>query len=80
LEVVMNIDHDNEKMVVSQEEMPHLMKPIATASAKSTDCSITQDASFYRFGGFCDGAKYMLKGETGFKVVKRPSVSRISFQ
>jgi hypothetical protein len=79
LEVVMDIDHDNEKMVVSQEEMPHLVKPVPTASIKSTDCSITQDASFYRFGGFCDGAKYMLKGDAGFKVVKRPSVSCICF-
>jgi hypothetical protein len=75
LEVVMDIDHDNEKMVVSQEEMPHFVQPIPPVSTKSTDCSITQDASFYRFGGFCDGAQYMLKGETGFKVVKRPSVS-----
>jgi hypothetical protein len=75
LEVVMDIDHDNEKMVVSQEEMPHFVQPTSTASTKSIDCPITHDTSFYRFGGFCDGAKSMIRGETGFKVVKRPSVS-----
>jgi hypothetical protein len=33
------------------------------------------DSSFYKFGGFCDCAKALVKGETGFKIVKRPSVS-----
>ncbi|EHL02216.1 hypothetical protein M7I_1810 [Glarea lozoyensis 74030] len=74
LEVVVDIDRDNEKMVVSQEEdMPAFVLPTSTASTKLMDCPITQDASFYRFGGFCDGAQLMIRGETGFKVVKRPS-------
>ena len=77
LEVVVDIDHDNEKMVVEQEE-PSFAQPPQTASMKSIDCPIAHDTSFYKFGGFCDGAKAMMQGETGFKVVKRPSVSSIT--
>jgi hypothetical protein len=25
-------------------------------------------------GGFCEGAKAMMKGDTGFKIVKKPAV------
>lgn len=51
----------------------------ATPSIKSMDCPMRHDSSFYKFDGFCPGAKAMIRGETGFKVVKRPSVCRISF-
>lgn len=45
-----------------------------TPSMKSIDCPMRHDSSFYKFDGFCPGAKAMIRGETGFKVVKRPSV------
>ncbi|EDN98218.1 hypothetical protein SS1G_13075 [Sclerotinia sclerotiorum 1980 UF-70] len=44
-----------------------------TPSLKSLDCPMRHDSSFYKFEGFCPGAKAMIRGETGFKVVKRPS-------
>ncbi|KAF7960422.1 hypothetical protein EAE96_000104 [Botrytis aclada] len=45
----------------------------ATPSVRSIDCPMRHDSSFYKFDGFCPGAKAMIRGETGFKVVKRPS-------
>lgn len=48
-----------------------------TPSLKSIDCPMRHDTSFYKFDGFCPGSKAMIRGETGFKVVKRPSVCRI---
>ncbi|KAH6671839.1 hypothetical protein B0J14DRAFT_81810 [Halenospora varia] len=71
LEVVMGVDHDNEKMPVDDENS--LAQNTPTPSMKSFDYPIRHDTSFYKFGGFCDGAKAMMRGETGFKVVKRPS-------
>ncbi|KAM3084197.1 hypothetical protein ACMFMG_001698 [Clarireedia jacksonii] len=44
-----------------------------TPSIKSIECPMRHDTSFYKFDGFCPGAKAMIRGETGFKVVKRPS-------
>ncbi|KAF4627996.1 hypothetical protein G7Y89_g10153 [Cudoniella acicularis] len=71
LEVVTQIDYGNEKMLV-EDEHP-FTRNTPTASMKSIDYPIRVDTSFYKFGGFCEGAKAMIKGETGFKVVKRPS-------
>ncbi|PQE22861.1 SH3 domain-containing protein [Rutstroemia sp. NJR-2017a BBW] len=44
-----------------------------TPSIKSIECPMRHDTSFYKFDGFCPGAKAMIRGETGFRVVKRPS-------
>ncbi|KAF7856303.1 hypothetical protein EAF04_009831 [Stromatinia cepivora] len=49
------------------------MHRAVTPSLKSLDCPMRHDSSFYKFDGFCPGAKAMIRGETGFKVVKRPS-------
>lgn len=76
LEVVTNVDHDNEKMLV--EEEPALIRPNPPASTKSVENPIVHDASFYRLGGFCEGATMMSRGQTGFKVVKKPSVCILS--
>jgi hypothetical protein len=57
----------NEHQIVSQ--------PTPTASMKSIDHPMTQNSSFYKLGGFCEGAKALIRGDTGFRVVKRPSVS-----
>lgn len=73
-EVVSQIDYGNEKMVVGNVEGSY-SQPTPTSSMKSIDYPMRHDTSFYKFKGFCDGAKIMLRGETGFKVVKRPSVS-----
>ncbi|RDW64066.1 hypothetical protein BP5796_10568 [Coleophoma crateriformis] len=47
--------------------------PTPTTSIRSNDYVMRHDASFYRFGGFCDGARAILRGDPGFKIVKRPS-------
>ena len=73
LEVANGIDYENEKIVVGSDDVYH--QPTPTASMKSIDYPIRHDTSFYKFGGFCEGAKAILRGENGLKVVKRPSVS-----
>lgn len=75
LEVVTNIDYDNEKMVVSRAEDANYQQPTPTASMRSIDYPMRHDSSFYKFGGFCEGGKAMIRGEEGFRIVKRPSVS-----
>ncbi|QSZ31043.1 hypothetical protein DSL72_000604 [Monilinia vaccinii-corymbosi] len=59
--------------VVENQSQSQLAMHRATSSLKSIDCPMRHDSSFYRFDGFCQGAKAMIRGETGFKVVKRPS-------
>jgi hypothetical protein len=45
------------------------------ASFRSVDCLMRHDSSFYAYGGFCEGAKMMLRGEKDFyKIMKRPVV------
>lgn len=46
-------------------------------SMRNEECPMRHDASFYKFDGFCAGAKAMLRNQTGFKVVKRASVCEI---
>lgn len=72
LEVVTGIDYENEKIAVGPDEY---RQPTPSSSVKSIDYPIRHDASFYKFGGFCEGSKAVLRGENGFRVVKRPSVS-----
>jgi hypothetical protein len=62
----------NEKMLVSEDRSFFQSTP--AASMKSIDHYMRHDSSFYKMGGFCEGARLMMRGETGFKVVKRPSV------
>lgn len=62
----------NEKMLVSEDRSFFQSTP--AASMKSIDHHMRHDSSFYKMGGFCEGARLMMRGETGFKVVKRPSV------
>jgi hypothetical protein len=46
-------------------------------SVQSIDYSIRQDSSFFRYGGFCDGAKATRRGVGGtMKEIKRPGVSK----
>jgi hypothetical protein len=42
------------------------------ASVRSIDNPMRHDDSFFKFGGFCEGARAIVRGETGFKMVKRP--------
>jgi hypothetical protein len=74
LEVVSPVDHDNEKILANEN---HVRPPTSTSSMKSIDHPMRHDSSFYRFGGFCEGAKSILRGDVGFKQFKRPIV-RIS--
>ncbi len=48
--------------------------PTATFTISQMNYPIRPDSSFIKFGGFCEGAKALIRGETGFKIVKRPSV------
>ncbi|ESZ94206.1 hypothetical protein SBOR_5405 [Sclerotinia borealis F-4128] len=59
--------------IVENRSQSQLAMHRATPSMKSIDCPMRHDSSFYKFDGFCPGAKAMIRGETGFKVVKRPS-------
>lgn len=52
-------------------EPNHLTPSTSTFSAH---CAMSHDSSFYRYGGFCEGAKLALKGEKSYKVIKRPEV------
>jgi hypothetical protein len=47
---------------------------LTPASTLSVDCAMGHDSSFYRYGGFCEGARMALKGEKSYKVIKRPKV------
>jgi hypothetical protein len=67
----------DEGMIVvgpSDESAPAYTLATPTTSLRSLDYPIRHDSSFYKFGGFCEGAKVLVKGEQGFKIVKRPSV------
>lgn len=44
------------------------------AFARSTEIPMRHDTSFYKLGGFCEGAKAMIRGNAGFKVHRKPSV------
>jgi hypothetical protein len=71
LEVVSPVDHDNEKMLAYEHNIP---EHTPTASMKSIDHPMRHDSSFYKFGGFCEGSKAILAGEAGLKKFKRPLV------
>jgi hypothetical protein len=71
IEVVSPYDHENGLMLANENEPS---QPTPTASVKSIDHPMRHDSSFYKFGGFCEGAKAVMRGEVGFKVVKRPAV------
>jgi hypothetical protein len=67
----------DEKMLVTEDQSVYRSTP--ASSMKYIDHPMRHDSSFYKAGGFCEGARLMIKGESGFKVVKRPSVG-ISYQ
>lgn len=68
------VDYDNEKETVPFDN-PNFHSTTPTASMKSIDSPMRHDSSFYKYGGFCDGALVALRGELSHKVVKRPTVS-----
>ena len=72
IEVVDNIDRDNGLILANEDQI--IVQPTPATSLKSVDAPMRPDSSFYRFGGFCEGAKVLLGGGTGFKIMKRPSV------
>ncbi len=71
IEVIDNIDRDNGLILASEDQV---VEPTPAASMESVHCPMRQDTSFYKFGGFCEGAKALIRGETGFKIMKRPAV------
>lgn len=75
LEAVTSPYDDGLIVVNAREEYNQPTTP--SVSVKSIDYPMRHDTSFYKLKGFCEGAKAMLRGETGFTIVKRPSVRRI---
>jgi hypothetical protein len=72
LEPVDRVDRGNGLMLATDGQTTNeVTTPAARAPVKYP---IPHDSSFYKFGGFCEGAKAMRRGESGFKIVKRPSV------
>lgn len=64
-------------MLAKEDEMQEMLTP--EPSVQSTDYAIRHDSSFYKYGGFCDGAKSTLRGVGGtMKEIKRPGVSKRS--
>lgn len=71
LEVISPIDHENGLMLAAENGSS---RPTPTSSMKSNDNPMRHDSSFYKFGGFCEGSKAVLRGEVGFKAYRRPYV------
>ena len=74
LEPVSNLDFDNEKIAVDVPG-PSPTQFTPTFTVTQMNYPIRPDSSFSRFGGFCEGAKAITRGETGFKLVRSPVVS-----
>lgn len=49
-------------------------QPTPATSVQSVEYPITHDSSFYRYNGFCTGAKMILQGQNALKVIKKPGV------
>ncbi|CZR64176.1 uncharacterized protein PAC_14073 [Phialocephala subalpina] len=75
IEVVDNTDYTAGLIPVHDNEPPpvQLTSSAPATSVRSIDHPMRHDASFFKFGGFCDGAKALVRGETGFKIYKRPA-------
>jgi hypothetical protein len=72
-----NYSNDNQGHSAPTKGKEVLHDDIPRPDAASNRGLMRHDSSFYKFGGFCDGAKALVKGATGFKIIKRPSVSEI---
>ena len=71
IEVVNGIDHENGLMLANENKVVNTFTP--AASVVSVEHQIRHDTSFYKFGGFCEGSKMLLKGEVSYKQMKRPA-------
>ncbi|KAE9370685.1 hypothetical protein N431DRAFT_343674 [Stipitochalara longipes BDJ] len=69
--IPVNVTYDDGMIVVNAPE--ETVQPGPTFTVREMDYPIRPDSSFSKFGGFCDGAKSLTRGETGFKIVKRPA-------
>jgi hypothetical protein len=72
--IPVNIAYDDGMIVVNAPEP----EAAPTFTVRQMDYPIRPDSSFSKYGGFCEGAKALTRGETGFKIVKRPAVCSIS--
>jgi hypothetical protein len=71
IEVAIQGDSDPGKMLVN--EIHDL--PTPATSVRSIDYPITHDTSFYKYNGFCSGAKMIQQGnQKALKVIKMPGV------
>ena len=71
IEAVVRIDHENGLMLAHEGQI--LVTQTPAASVLSVDHQMRHDSSFYKFGGFCEGAKMLLRGEVSYKQMKRPA-------
>jgi hypothetical protein len=72
--IPVNIAYDDGMIVVNAPEPGSA----ATFTVRQMDYPIRPDSSFSKYGGFCEGAKALTRGDTGFKIVKRPAVCSVS--
>ncbi|KAL3420138.1 hypothetical protein PVAG01_08637 [Phlyctema vagabunda] len=70
LEVVSPVDHSNGLILAN--ENGSIGQHTPATSLTSIDCPMRHDASFYKLGGFCEGARAILRGDEWFKVTTRP--------
>lgn len=51
-------------------------EPTPASSVQSIDYPMRPDSSFFQYGGFCDGARILLKGDKGALItIRKPGVS-----
>jgi hypothetical protein len=75
LEVVGQTLVSDPGLILAKEDQPE-PEPTITTAVQSLGHPIRHDASFFKYGGFCGGAKLMQRRVGGaLKVVKKPGVS-----
>ncbi|KAH8802728.1 hypothetical protein F5884DRAFT_480362 [Xylogone sp. PMI_703] len=73
LEVVHDYSQDPIAVEGQNTVQPIFQPRTPTASVRTIDHPIAPNSSFYKFEGFCEGAKAMMRGEIGFRQVRRPA-------
>lgn len=71
IEAVIRVDHENGLILANEGQTLNTITP--AASVVSVDHQMRHDTSFYKFGGFCEGAKMLVRGGVSYKQMKRPA-------
>ncbi|RFU34857.1 hypothetical protein B7463_g1487, partial [Scytalidium lignicola] len=74
IEAGLEVVHDYSQGLIAIEGQNPIQQPrTPTASVRTIDHPITPSSSFYKFEGFCEGARAMMRGEVGFRQVRKPA-------